>query len=104
VRASVTDSKGAIATREVTVIVSSSATSGSWLTAKAITKNLNLWAELRWSGLSATTVDLYRNGVKIANINNDGLHNDVVSKKLSYTYKVCAARTTTCTNSAVAGF
>ena len=104
VRASVTDGKGATATSYVTVVVSSSATSGSWLTAKAIAKNLNLWTELRWSGLTATTVDLYRDGVRIANINNDGLHNDVVPKKASYTYKVCAARTTICTNAALAGF
>jgi hypothetical protein len=53
-------------------------------------------AYLKWSGATTTTVDLYRNGAKIANSANDGAWNQAVNAAGTYSYKVCNAGTSTC--------
>jgi hypothetical protein len=54
--------------------------------------------DLAWSGSAATSLDVYRNGVKIATTPNDGAYTDPINLRGSgsYAYKVCAATTTTC--------
>jgi hypothetical protein len=61
--------------------------------------------DLSWNGPSGTSFDVYRNGVKISspqataytdNINNKG--------SASYTYKVCAAESSTCSNQVTVSF
>jgi thermitase len=63
-------------------------------------------ADLSWSGLSATSIDVYRNGAKVMTTPNDGFQTDSINKKGggSYTYKACAAGTTTCSNTASVTF
>lgn len=61
------------------------------------------YADLSWGGNStATAVDIYRNGVKVAGgTSNDGAHRDRIGKGVSgsYTYRVCeAGSTTACSN------
>ena len=63
-------------------------------------------ADLAWNGLSAASIDVYRNGAKVMTTANDGAATDPINKKGagSYTYRVCAAGTTTCTNTAQVTF
>ena len=49
-------------------------------------------------------VDIWRNGVKLITTPNDGLHNDQLGTGGTYTYKVCHANTTTCSNLATVVF
>jgi len=64
-------------------------------------------ADLTWtpSGTSTNT-DVYRNNVKIATTPNDGAYTDPINAKGkgTYTYKVCNAGTTTCSNNSVVTF
>jgi subtilisin family serine protease len=54
---------------------------------------------LSWSGATTASVDVWRNGVKATTTANDGAHTDSLGKGTgSYTYKVCEAGTTTCSN------
>ena len=51
---------------------------------------------LTWTGALSSQVDVYRNGAKITTTANDGSHTDAISKKGTYTYKVCEAGTSIC--------
>lgn len=53
-------------------------------------------ATLSWSGATSSTIDIYRNGVKVVNTANDGLWSERLSTRGTYTYKVCNAATTVC--------
>jgi hypothetical protein len=61
---------------------------------------------LKWTGASGATVDVYRDGAFLKNEPNDGKY--VNSRKLPgasrYTYKVCEAGTTVCSNEATVEF
>ena len=62
--------------------------------------------DLSWSGASAT-IDVYRNNVRIvAGTANDGFHTDNLGGKGggTYTYRVCHAGTTTCSNNSTVTF
>jgi subtilisin family serine protease len=63
-------------------------------------------ASLSWTGTSASSIDVYRDGVKIVTTANDGSHDDNINRKGggSYTYKVCEATTTICSNNATVTF
>jgi len=63
-------------------------------------------ADLAWSGLSGSSVDIYRNGAVISSTANDGAYTDNINKKGggSYTYQACEAGTSTCTNSVSISF
>ena len=63
-------------------------------------------ADLTWSG-ATTTVDIFRNGVKIVTAtSNDGSHTDPINLRGggTYVYKVCEAGTTRCSNDATVAF
>jgi subtilisin family serine protease len=62
--------------------------------------------DLTWSGVAGTNVDIYRSGTKVGTTANDGAHTDDPNKKGSgaYTYEVCAAGTTTCSNAVTVTF
>ncbi|MDP9067019.1 MAG: hypothetical protein M3N53_01555 [Actinomycetota bacterium] len=63
--------------------------------------------DLTWSGSSASSVEVYRNGAKVTTTPNDGAHTDTITQKGggSYTYKLCdAGSTTTCSNEATVTF
>ncbi|MDX1647827.1 MAG: hypothetical protein R3304_11840, partial [Longimicrobiales bacterium] len=59
-----------------------------------------------WSGTSAASVELYRDGVLILTTTNDGFETDVIGARGSatYTYRVCEAGTTSCSSEAVVTF
>ena len=63
-------------------------------------------ADLTWSGATSTNVDIYRNGVIITTTANDGVHRDNINRRGggSYTYKVCEAGTSICSNEATVTF
>lgn len=61
--------------------------------------------DLSWSGATSTSVDVFRNGAKVTTTANDGAHTDSIGKVSgTFTYKVCEAGTTTCSNEASATF
>jgi hypothetical protein len=105
ITAKATDSGGLTTTRQVSVTVAAASTSGGTLTARG-RKNKGVQAvDLSWNGLSGTSLDVYRNSLKWPTP-NDGAETDNLNKKGagSYTYKVCVAGTTTCSNTATVTF
>lgn len=62
--------------------------------------------DLGWSGATSTSVDIFRDGSKLTTTANDGAHTDSINKKGggSYTYTVCEAGTSTCSNTATVSF
>ncbi len=64
-------------------------------------------ADLTWSGAASANVDVYRNGSRVATTANDGAYTDNTGNKgggVSYTYLVCEAGTSTCSNAATVTF
>jgi subtilisin len=63
-------------------------------------------ADLTWNGAASANVDVFRNGVKIATTPNDGFHTDNINARGSgsYTYRVCEAGSTICSNDATIAF
>lgn len=105
ITASVTDSGGLIASGQVQITVAaasapSSPQTGPLLSARAYKVKGSQMVDLAWSGLSSGSVDIYRNGAVISSSANDGAQTDAINKKGggSYSYKVCASGTSTCTN------
>jgi hypothetical protein len=49
-------------------------------------------------------VDIYRNGALIATANNTGSYVNVLRVRGIYTYKVCEAGTTNCSNEVIVRF
>ena len=79
----------------------------------AITLNVRLYkvkgtrnADLTWDGVSGATVDVWRNGTKVATTPNDEFYTDPIGAKGggTFIYKVCAAGTTTCSPEVSASF
>jgi len=64
------------------------------------------YVDLIWQGTSATSMDVWRGGVRIANTPNDGSHTDQIAGKGggTFVYKVCSAGTTTCSGSVSVSF
>jgi chitodextrinase len=63
--------------------------------------------ELTWSGLTSQEVDIYRNGSPIATVPRDATpYTDSAGKKgrVTYTYRVCEAGTSACSNDATVRF
>jgi hypothetical protein len=108
ITATVTDSGGLTTQKSISVsatTTTSTATSAK-LSARGYKEKGLQKANLAWSGLSATSVDVYRNGSKISTTANDGAMTDAIDNRGSgsYTYKVCEAGTSTCTNQASVDF
>jgi len=63
-------------------------------------------ADLAWSGTTAEKIDIYRDGALINTVDNTGAYTDHIDKKGggTYTYKVCDAGITTCSNEAMVTF
>ena len=62
--------------------------------------------DLTWSGATSTDVDVYRDGSLLVTTVNDGEYTDATSNVGggSYTYKVCEAGTSICSNEATVTF
>jgi hypothetical protein len=102
ITAKVTDSGGLTGQKaiSVTVTASSPSSGGPKLTARGYKVKGVHTADLTWSDVTATSVDVYRNNAKVATKPNNGAMTDDIGQKGkgSYTYKVCAAGTATCSN------
>jgi N-acetylneuraminic acid mutarotase len=61
---------------------------------------------LTWSGATSTDIDVYRDGVVIVTTANDGSYTDSTGDtgRAQYTYRVCEAGTSTCSNNAIVTF
>jgi PKD repeat protein len=96
----VTDDDGATNQRSAQVTVTSGPS--IVLTVSGRVDATKQYMTLDWTGANGATVDVYRNGPFYINTLNDGHY--VNSRNLpgsnSYTYKVCAAGTSTCSNEA----
>jgi len=63
--------------------------------------------DLSWSGSNAVNIDIYRNGIVIATVPNNGSNKDFIGVRggnVRYTYKVCDAGTTNCSNEVTVRF
>jgi hypothetical protein len=63
--------------------------------------------DLFWSGSNAATIDIYRDGVVIATVPNNGSYKDFIGVRggnVRYTYKVCDAGTSNCSNEVTVRF
>lgn len=61
---------------------------------------------LHWSGATGASVDVYRNGSRIATVSNNGNYTDQFNQRArgTYTYKICMAGGQTCSNNATISF
>jgi serine protease len=63
--------------------------------------------DLTWSGSNAPNIDIYRDGVVIATVPNNGTYKDFIGVRggnARYTYKVCDAGTQNCSNEVTVRF
>jgi hypothetical protein len=98
----VTDSGGnrSEARRTFSVVAPEPAKSGFTATGRGFKVKGVQHAELTWSGTAATSIDVLRNGARVARVANTGRFSDNIGRKGggAYTYVVCAAGTSTCSN------
>jgi hypothetical protein len=64
------------------------------------TAGKNAFADLVWSGATTSSVDIWRNGGKIATTSNSGSYSDRLQTTGTYVYQVCEAGTDVCSNNA----
>jgi hypothetical protein len=67
----------------------------------------NQTVDLVWSGATSANIDIYRDGVVVATVPNTGSYTDFIGVRggnVSYTYKVCEAGTTNCSNEVTVRF
>ena len=111
ITARVTDNNGATTTAQESVIVNAPSApplpplppppaSGIGLTASGSKTRGMQQANLQWSGASSASIDVFRNNVRVMTTANDGSQTDPINRKGAgtYSYKVCEAGTTTCSN------
>jgi hypothetical protein len=63
--------------------------------------------DLTWSGATSANIDIYRDGVLIATVPNNGSYKDFIGVRggnARYTYKVCEAGTQNCSNQVTVRF
>jgi hypothetical protein len=63
--------------------------------------------DLPWSGSNAPNIDIYRDGVVIATVPNNGSYKDFIGVRggnVRYTYEVCDAGTQNCSNEVTVRF
>ena len=107
ITARVTDSGGLSTSRQVSVTVDPPvAQGGPSLSARGYKVRGSAKADLVWSGFSSSSVDVYRNGVKVITTPNDGSETDAINKKGggTYTYQACEGAGTACSNRATVTF
>jgi PKD repeat protein len=63
-------------------------------------------ADIRWSGASGSSVDIVRDGAIVEQTANDGFYTDNINSRGggSYTYEVCEAGTSNCSNTVTITF
>jgi len=62
--------------------------------------------DLSWAGATSSSIDVYRNGVLIVTVPNNGLYTDHPNGRghATYIYKVCEAGTGNCSNQVTVNF
>jgi hypothetical protein len=62
--------------------------------------------DLTWSPVTSANIDIYRDGVVIATVPNNGAYTDNTSTKghATFAYKVCEAATQNCSNQVTVRF
>ena len=62
--------------------------------------------DLSWSGANSNTIDVYRNGVLVATVPNNGFYTDHPGGRghATYTYRVCEAGSLNCSNDVTVRF
>ena len=62
--------------------------------------------ELRWTGATSSSIDIYRGSSRIATVLNSGRYTDRFARNATgtYTYKVCVAGSQQCSNQVTVGF
>ena len=83
-------------------------TSGTPITLSAAKRKVGgiYTVRLTWSGATSTNIDVYRNGVVVATVANTGTYTDSTGDtgRARYTYKVCEAGTSSCSNDVIVTF
>jgi serine protease len=102
----VADNAGATAARSQSVTVTAPSSGGITLSARGYKVQGNQRVDLEWSGANSTNVDIFRNNAKTITVANSGQYTDNINKKGggSYTYRVCEAGTSTCSNAVTVTF
>jgi hypothetical protein len=112
ITATVTDNAGATVSQRITVYVTTTTTTTTTPPPTSPSTSITLssttsktasgaYIYVKWSGTTVTKVDFFRSGVKLGTINNDGNQTDFVSGTSgAYSYWVCNAGTSTCSNKA----
>jgi hypothetical protein len=72
--------------------------SGIVLTATKVTLNGDVVVNLKWAGAAGSMVDFYRNGDYARTIRNDGTARAYPQRAGTYSYKICEAGKTRCSN------
>ena len=106
VSATATDTAGQTASDSISVTVDNGGGGGFTLTATGRKVRGLHKADLAWSGATSANVDVYRDGTLVATTANDGAYTDNIDQRGSatYTYQVCEAGTSTCSNEAIVDF
>lgn len=104
VTAQATDSGGLTGTDAITITIEPAGGGDITLSATGYKVRGLHKADLTWSGATSTNIDVYRDGSLVATTANDGFYTDDINNRGrgSYTYQVCEAGTTTCSNTATA--
>ena len=101
----VTDNDGAVGSESQNVDVSSGSTGGITLSTRGYKVRGLQKADLTWSGATSTNVDVFRNGENFQTA-NDGEYTDNIDQRGSgsYSYQVCEAGSSTCSNTSTVTF
>ena len=103
----VTDDHGATDDESKDVTVSVSVNNDITLSVSSyLFKGKQQRADLTWNGATSANVDIKRDGSTVSTTSNDGAYTDKIgrNKGTSFTYLVCDAGTSNCSNSAVVNF
>ena len=103
IKATATDAGGLSTVRQITVTINAPSTGTLRATGRKNKGSQSV--DLSWSGLSGTSLDVYRNSTKWSTA-NDGAETDAINRKGggTYNYKVCVVGTTNCSNTATVSF
>src|SRR4029078_8792142 len=97
----VTDNGGATNTASHTVTVSSPPPPPIVLTVTATKVKSDWTANLAWTGATSANVDVYRNGVFLKTVTNNGSTTDSGKGSSANPYRVCEAGTQICSNTVI---
>lgn len=99
------DAAGNVGTSSPVTVTVSNVAAPITLSATSYVVKRQSKVDLVWSGAATSSVDVYRNDVRMTTTANDGAHTDTVRKASgAYTYKVCEAGSANCSNTATVTF